>query len=846
MDVLLRNTRLVIVVAVLLSSTLTALAQTSIGGVVNKYVTVTEVIPCDSLVRVGNQLTLKAGDRVLLVQMKGAKISSSNDPNFGTITDIASAGAYEFLTIKEVIDDSVIFTSAMVHAYDPSGIVQLVYVPVYASARITSTLTAPQWNGTTGGIVAIEVAGDLTMDADIKVDGLGFRGGRLSSPYSRCDVSDYLLNWDSELAGEKGEGITALRVNYSVAGRGPLANGGGGGNGNNSGGAGGSNGGTGGGGGDANMYCRVNMSVGGIGGASLTPYITDQRVFFGGGGGGAHQNDRQGTSGTNGGGIVIIKATTVHGNYHEISANGLDVTELANMDAAGGGGAGGTVVLDVTNVASPLQVFLRGGDGGSIEHLYNAHGPGGGGGGGILVTSRPLSNINVDLRGGSAGLHTIKSNEAYGDSRNADKGTDGAVITSFTWKVPATYTLEIWGGGAVCQNISSVQMEATPGYARYTWSDGQTGRVITVGKPGTYSVVAVDSSGCQRTATGVTVWTNPTQFTLPSSLDFAAVPFESTKWMTLQFENTDDEEITIERFENSQNFRVISPLPTPTTIAPGTSMPIVVEFYAIEDRTFNEKIRVFISAPCPDSQDVSLHAVVSPIWATFRMPDTTAQIGDTSFAMPLYVYVTPDTTILENTHLRVNVTMDSRLFSPTGVTNGRIVGNMIDVITNTRTLTIEIDSINLYGLDNLVTSIKGSALLSTVTETPIYSADAEWLRVWQQPITDHEGGSLEVDQVCFQYGRAIKLIDMPTMKIAPNPASDVVQISTRLSAAGVYSVEVYDILGNRIHGESLTFAGTTSEDHTIVIDAAPWAAGTYAVVYTTPLVAFTDRVTITR
>lgn len=846
MNVVLRITHAAVIALLFAMGVGDCYAQTPIGGIVNKYVSVTSIVPCDSMVTVGNPISLRPGDRVLLIQMKGAGISTNNDPAFGTIMSIDGAGACEFLTIKRVDGERVSFTTGMVHTYDASGAVQLITVPTYTSARVTSQLTAQPWNGTVGGVVAIEVSESLYLNADISTSGLGFIGGRLSVPKSRCDISDYLLNWEFGLAGEKGEGIASLRVNYPLAGRGPLANGGGGGNGNNAGGGGGSNGGSGGKGGDANVYCRTNMSVGGLPGVVLGNYISQQRLYLGGGGGGSHQNDLQGTNGSNGGGIVIIKAGILHGNGRTISANGLSVVLDADMDAAGGGGAGGTVLLDVGVVTSPLSIHARGGNGGNVKHLYNGHGPGGGGGGGIVVTTQPLTNITIDVRGGTAGTHTNTSNEAYNQSRGAENGSQGVVITGFTWRVPVSYQLSAWGGGPICENVTTARLEATPGFATYVWSDGQTGQAINVSKAGTYSVIATDSSGCPRSAGGVNVWYNPTQFTMEDKLDFAAVPFEATKWMSMTFTNTDDEDIVIERFENAQNFRVISPSTTPVVVRAGTSALVVVEFYAIEDRTYDETITAFISAPCPDTHTVSLHALVSPIWSTFSIPDTTAAVGDTSFALPLNVYVLPDTTVLTATHLKIDVSMDARLFAPTTVTRGTIVGNVIDVLNNTRTLTIEIDSIDLYGLNNTVTYIKGAVLMSSVLESPIYSSNVEWIEVWQQPITDHDDGSLEVDPVCFQGGRAIKLYDMPTMSISPNPASDVVNIETRLSAPGTYGVEVSDLLGNTVHTESLEFSGTASEEHTISLDATAWSAGTYVVVYRTPLVAFSQRIVIAR
>ena len=62
--------RLTTILVVLVLSALGLQAQTRISGVVNQYVQVTEVVPCDSLVRVGNPTNFLPGDRVLLIQME--------------------------------------------------------------------------------------------------------------------------------------------------------------------------------------------------------------------------------------------------------------------------------------------------------------------------------------------------------------------------------------------------------------------------------------------------------------------------------------------------------------------------------------------------------------------------------------------------------------------------------------------------------------------------------------------------------------------------------------------------------------------------------------------------------
>ncbi len=837
------------IILILVAATLLPLAetgaQTRIRGVVNQYVQVTDVVPCDSLVRLGNPTGFQPGDRVLLIQMKGARISTADDPTYGTIEDIAGAGSAELLTIKSVSGEDVVFTTRLVHRYDPSGSVQLVRVPVYQDAIVDSTLTAPPWNGTTGGVLAIEVTGNLYLRADLMADGLGFRGGIVSQPVSRCNILSYVMNWSFGLAGGKGEGIAIGRVsNQALAGRGPLASGGGGGNGNNGGGGGGSNGGAGGMGGDANLYCSPDLMVGGLPGKPLATYAPDQRFFLGGGGGGGHQNDFQGTSGANGGGIILIRAGLLHGENRRITANGNHVSDTANMDAAGGAGAGGTVILDVGAVVTPVTVAVHGGNGGSVKHLYNAHGPGGGGGGGLVVMTEPFPNVTIDVLGGVPGTHTTPSNEAYRQNRNAAMGQPGSVITDFVWQRPLSVKLDAWGGGPICEGVTQATLSATPGFDEYLWSNGETSSTITVSTPGTYSVTAIDAGGCAHTVGGLQVWYNTTVFTMPTEVDLGAVSLEATKRVVVPVRNEDDEDIVLERVIETAHFRVVQPLSFPVVIPAGRTLPVTVEFYAEYDQEFAETMRFVFSAPCPDSQDVVMKAIVSPIWATFHVPELTASVGDTAFEIPVYVDIRPDTAVLNATHLRISFSMDSRVFHPLRVTTGRIVTNMIDLLTNQRTLTIELDSVDLAANDNYVTSIVGSVLMSTMQQTTIEPFDAEWVRVWQVPITDYAPGTLQVDPACYQNGRLIKLFTLPRMMIAPNPASESTTITAEFSVPGRYDLRVVDPQG--IVMQELRFFHQEEQDrtHNVVLHTAEWPSGMYLVHFSSPLVTHTQQLVI--
>ena len=68
--------------------------------IINDYTPVLALNPCTNTLTVENGTAYNVGDTVLLIQMKGAIIDSTNTAAFGTITDYKNAGNYEFNYVK--------------------------------------------------------------------------------------------------------------------------------------------------------------------------------------------------------------------------------------------------------------------------------------------------------------------------------------------------------------------------------------------------------------------------------------------------------------------------------------------------------------------------------------------------------------------------------------------------------------------------------------------------------------------------------------------------------------------------------------------------------------------------
>ncbi|MDP2810856.1 MAG: hypothetical protein Q8O34_11975 [Rhodocyclaceae bacterium] len=417
----------------------------------------------------GAATALAQNDLVLVMQMQDAAIDTTNTSAYG-VASLVNAGKYEYATVSSVAGSTVTLTGGLTNAYTTAAYgasgqktFQVIRVPVYSTATLGAA-TAKAWDGSSGGVLAFDIIGTLTLaGATADVSGKGFRGGGGcrwigDNVTGGLSASDYRRNASTtcpsgaQAAGRtnglKGEGIAgtpryaydgSARVNTGVegypngsTGRGAPANAGGGGtdddpvnNDENTGGGGGANAGAGGMGG---YGWSAPASPGrGIGGTAVSS--SANRLVLGGGAGAATTNngttDGNGlnSSGVAGGGIIMVRAGSLSGTG-TFSASGANNTLSVGNDGSGGGGAAGSVLAYAAGGLSGLTVNANGGYGGSNTGGGVEHGPGGGGGGGYVMTSAALAACNVN--GGLNG--TTFSSSAFG----ATPGGAGSCATTLT------------------------------------------------------------------------------------------------------------------------------------------------------------------------------------------------------------------------------------------------------------------------------------------------------------------------------------------------------------------------------------------------------------------------------
>jgi len=173
---------------------------------------------------------INAGDILLVIQMQGAQINSTNTSSYGDGTGVGSgyltnssmlAGTMEYVIASSSIPASsggmLNITTGLVNSYknapfgtDGQYSYQVIRVPIYYDLVLSATITAPRWDGATGGVVVLYATHDINLNSwSVDASGLGFRGGggRAFTGSGAGSSADYLTNSSQNANGGKGEGI---------------------------------------------------------------------------------------------------------------------------------------------------------------------------------------------------------------------------------------------------------------------------------------------------------------------------------------------------------------------------------------------------------------------------------------------------------------------------------------------------------------------------------------------------------------------------------------------------------------------------------------------------------------
>jgi hypothetical protein len=182
---------------------------------------------------------LKAGELVMIVQMQsGAKTYVDINEEKGEVDE---AGKYEFAEVAGIEEGPKInFTAALKNSYAVNCKTQVVRVPRYHELNIEkgATLATDAWDGSKGGIVAIEINGNALINGTVDASGKGFNGTSFQKLLKNA-VAARKISVASDTCGSRiyfgqasinktlntqydGGGIVFLIVNGTISGTGSI------------------------------------------------------------------------------------------------------------------------------------------------------------------------------------------------------------------------------------------------------------------------------------------------------------------------------------------------------------------------------------------------------------------------------------------------------------------------------------------------------------------------------------------------------------------------------------------------------------------------------------------------
>ena len=334
-------------------------------------------------------------------------IVTKNPSNAGTV------GNYEFATISSIAGNTLTLSSGVGQSYN-TNVTQVFRVPHYTDLVVNggASIIAPNWNGSTGGIVAFRASKSIVNNGTISANSSGYytnyadQGGwQRTYPFMRWFGSGEGRTGNSGLyqsaANDMGGGGCFPGYGPRVGWAWPSSGGGGG---HGTAGAAGGNAGC------PRGICTDYGRGGSVGGTDNPTQLT-----FGGSGGSTIWG-----GGGSGGGIVFMSAPRI------TNAGGL---QALGTTSNGGGGAGGEIYLRAAYLNTPGSFNAQGAAG------YNGWGGGGGQGRHKLVyyiLDRTVAQINQAPAIGHSAPYDSFANLSVAQSTAYDTGNVRPFYTGFT------------------------------------------------------------------------------------------------------------------------------------------------------------------------------------------------------------------------------------------------------------------------------------------------------------------------------------------------------------------------------------------------------------------------------
>ena len=276
-------------------------------------------------------------------------------------------------------------------------------------------------------------------------------------------------------------------------------------------------------------------------------------------------------------------------------------------------------------------------------------------------------------------------------------------------------------------------------------------------------------------------------------IEFGRVFIDKDSVITVRIYNRDAASFAVSdiRFTNNNVFSHVNILPE--TVVAGGYIDVKIKFSPADIITYNDSIQVLITEPCKITLtgNVSGTGIVKLIAS---LPDTTGEIGDIDFCIPLSAYFETNRNISNQSNWTAYISHDAALFAP----NASISSAVINGIRHSTMQGNSTVQNNQIAISDYCGMILLDQKISTVLELDSLN--------YQNPnvLVELNNGSLTTNGICVRNLSQIARLEKIQLKLMKNPADDKIIFEVSVPNSENISIQLYNFAGIEERQSSIT------------------------------------------
>jgi hypothetical protein len=413
------------------------------------------------------------------------------------------------------------------------------------------------------------------------------------------------------------------------------------------------------------------------------------------------------------------------------------------------------------------------------------------------IWSNGARSQRVTISDQQAGTYTVTVTDTNGCTNTSPP----LVIMANTTPQP-----QITGPTKFCAG-TTIELRATPGFARYQWNTGETTESIPVSQPGTFTVTVYDSIGCPGTSQHFRTEFNPVSMSGGGDSQFLdRETLLDYPEQVIYFVNTDDEPLTLNAIRITPYYPdlritrlTIDGRPIASIVGAvlqvGQRLDVYLKYAPQIPDTAVVRVELDVVLPCPWTfvQPIMLSSYDKRITTIAKVIDTHGQVGELVRIPVTLQLVNPQDSIIDAT-IDYTLRLNGKLFDLRSVEPGEVLSVSTDR-NGWYSIRVVRQNVTLHTTEPvLLGTFAGTALASMILHDSVYISSIVVRDVLKQPTVQVRNGLLTLGTYCFPREVVLTAGSM-SMQLNPNPATDQVLLEMRKPIAGQYTVEIVGLSG---------------------------------------------------